>query len=122
MANDLLLDILGTSFTITADEDEAYLKKVLAQYRSAIKNTQNISGITDPLNVAILTGFLLCDEFNKVKDRLKNEIEAQNVSETLAAAQESENQWEEQEVEERTLRLIHKLEQALHFFGDEKDL
>jgi len=121
MANDLLLDILGTSFTITADEDEAYLKKVLAQYRSAIKNTQNISGITDPLNVAILTGFLLCDEFNKVKDRLKNEIEAKNVSETLAAAQESENLWEEQEVEERTLRLITKLEQALHFFGDEKN-
>jgi len=122
MGNDLLLDILGTSFTITADEDEAYLKKVLAQYRTAIKNTQNLSGITNPLNVAILTGFLLCDEFNKVKDRLKNEIEAKNVSETLAAAQESEIQWEEQEVEERTLRLIHKLEQALHFFGDEKNI
>jgi len=122
MANDLLLDILGSSFTITADEDEAYLKKVLAQYRTAIKNTQNISGITDTLNVAILTGFLLCDEFNKVKDRLKNEIEAKNVSETLAAAQESEHKWEEQEVEERTVRLIHKLEQALHFFGNEKNI
>jgi len=121
MANDLLLDILGASFTITADEDEAYLKRVLAQYRAAIKNTQKISGITDPLNVAILTGFLLCDEFNKIKDQLKNEIEAQSANAALAA-QENENQWEEQEVEERTVRLIQKLEQALHFFGDEKDI
>jgi len=105
MANDLCLDILGTSFTITADEDEDYLKKVLAQYKAAIKNTQSISGISEPLNVAILTGFLLCDEINKIK-KAEGEDDA-------------EIQWEKQEVEERTVRLINKLEQALKLFADE---
>ena len=115
MANVLRLDILGTSFTITADEDEAYLEKVLTQYQAAVKNTQSISGINEPLNVAVLTGFLLCDEINKVKQQLseQSEIQAQN---------NSENSWEEQEVEERTLRLINKLEHALNLFGDEKNI
>jgi cell division protein ZapA (FtsZ GTPase activity inhibitor) len=115
MANDIRLDILGTSFTITADEDEEYLNKVLSQYRAAVHNTQNISGIKDPLNVAILTGFILCDEFNKVKQRLDDEIEARG-------ALKEESSWENQEVEDRTLRLISKLEQALNLFGNDKDL
>ena len=92
MANELSLDILGTSFTIMADEDESYLREILAQYRAAVENTQNISGITDALNVAVLTGFLLCDEINKM--RLHNDGEAA-------------------EVEKRTLHLIAKLDQAL---------
>ena len=93
MANDLCLDILGTSFTITADEDQVYLQKVLAQYHTAVENTQAISGITNPLNVAILTGFLLCDEINKIKQQYKGEAE---------------------EIEERTMNLITKLDQALN--------
>ena len=104
MVNELRLDILGTSFTITTDEDEEYLKRVLSQFQAAVKNTQNISGITEPLNVAILTGFLLCDEINKMKQKT-----------------DEEPAWEEQEVEERTLRLITKLEQALNLFGDDKN-
>jgi len=92
MANELGLNILGTSFTITADEDEAYLQQVLAQYKAAVENTQSISGINDPLNVAVLTGFMLCDEINKIKRQFEDEGT---------------------EVEERTLRLISKLEHAL---------
>jgi cell division protein ZapA (FtsZ GTPase activity inhibitor) len=115
MTNEICLDILGTSFTITADEDEEYLNKVLSQYRAAVQNTQNISGIKDPLNVAILTGFILCDEFNKVKQKLDEETEAGRIV-------KNEDNWEEQEVEDRTLRLISKLEQALNLFGNDKDL
>ena len=96
MANELCLDILGTSFTITADEDEAYLQKVLAQYRTAVENTQSISGINDPLNVAVLTGFLLCDEVNKARQQL-----------------EGESPDEAREVQERTLRIIARLDQVL---------
>ncbi|MDR0321586.1 MAG: cell division protein ZapA [Treponema sp.] len=115
MANELKFDILGTSFSITVDEDSAYLEKVLTQYQSAVKNTQKISGITDPLNIAILTGFLLCDEFNKVKQELDEQR-------TAMGTEQSEESWEEQEVEDRTLRLITKLEQALNIFSDDKDL
>ena len=98
MANDLSLDILGTSFTITADEDEAYLREILAQYRAAVENTQSISGITDALNVAVLTGFLLCDEINKMK-----QLSVDNLSD---------------EVEKRTMNLIAKLDQALKKTSD----
>ncbi|MDR1837737.1 MAG: cell division protein ZapA [Treponema sp.] len=92
MTNELCLDILGTSFTIAADEDEAYLEKVLAQYKAAVENTMNISGISEPLNIAVLTGFLLCDEVNKIKQQLE--------SESI-------------EVQERTMNLIARLDQAL---------
>ena len=92
MVNELCLEILGTSFSITVDEDEEYLKKVLSQYQAAVENTQSISGINDPLNVAVLTGFMLCDEINKMKQQLEGESA---------------------EVEERTLRLISILDNTL---------
>jgi len=105
MANELCLSILGTSFTITADEDEAYLQEILNQYQSAVENTQSISGITDNLNVAILTGFLLCDEINKIRKQLKDGDQAAVSG-------------EEREVEERTVRLIAKIDQALKNLGN----
>lgn len=92
MVNEINLDILGASFSITADEDKTYLKKVLAQYKAAVENTKNISGIKEPLNIAILTGFLLCDEVNKMKQQMEEEsIEVQKV----------------------TMKILDKLEQAL---------
>jgi cell division protein ZapA (FtsZ GTPase activity inhibitor) len=92
MGTELTLDILGTSFSITADEDEAYLREILGQFRTAVENTQTISGITNALNVAVLTGFLLCDEINRMKLNMEGES---------------------REVEKRTLNLIAKLEQAI---------
>jgi cell division protein ZapA (FtsZ GTPase activity inhibitor) len=65
--SELTIEVLGTNFAITTGEDPAYLNKVLTQYRVMVENTQNISGMQDPLNVAVLTGFLLCDEINKLK-------------------------------------------------------
>jgi cell division protein ZapA (FtsZ GTPase activity inhibitor) len=73
VAHDLIINVLGTRFSITAGEDPEYLDEVLAQYRFAVVNTQNISGMKDPLQVAILTGFLLCDEINKMKLQVKEE-------------------------------------------------
>jgi cell division protein ZapA (FtsZ GTPase activity inhibitor) len=98
MANEINLNILGTSFTIAADEDETYLREVFEQYRAAVENTESISGITDPLNIAVLTGFLLCDEINKIKKQLEGESI---------------------EVQERTMNLIARLDNVL---GDIKDL
>jgi len=71
--HDLFINILGTSFSITAGEDPSYLNEVLDQYRLAVTNTQGISGMKDPLKVAILTGFLLCDEINKLKLQIEEE-------------------------------------------------
>jgi cell division protein ZapA (FtsZ GTPase activity inhibitor) len=81
IAHDLLINVLGTKFSITAGEDPAYLEEVLAQYRFAIANTQNISGMKDPLQIAIVTGLLLCDEINKMK--LQAEKEQTNADKEL---------------------------------------
>jgi cell division protein ZapA (FtsZ GTPase activity inhibitor) len=83
--HDLLINVLGASFSITAGEDPAYLDEVLAQYQVAVANTQGISGMKDPLKVAILTGFLLCDEINKIKQQVEEErtkIDMQRIAET----------------------------------------
>lgn len=97
--NELLLEILGAKFTITVEEDEAYLKEVFSQYCTAVGNTQDISGIKDPLNAAILTGFLLCDEINKMRRRTQEAM--------------TRMEGEGQEAEERTNKLIAKLDHIL---------
>jgi len=85
--HDLLIEVLGVSFSITASEDPAYLEEVLAQYQIAVANTQGISGMKDPLKVAILTGFLLCDEINKIKTQIE-EKQAQDDLQRTAEVQE----------------------------------
>ena len=94
---ELCLDILGTSFTITTDEDEEYLRKVMEKYSAAVDTTRNISGINDSLNVAILTGYILCDELIKAEQQL----EEGSI-----------------EINKRTLKLISKLDTALKIYGD----
>ncbi|MDR1420884.1 MAG: cell division protein ZapA [Treponema sp.] len=74
-ASDLRLDILGTSFSITADEERAYLEEILVQYRAALERTREQTGLTDPLKLAILTGYLLSDEVHKLKGRNGHEAE-----------------------------------------------
>lgn len=96
MVNELRLDILGTSFSIMVDEDEAYLREILTQYRTAVENTRSISGMENALNVAVLTGFLLCDEINKMK---RKGVESA-------------------EVEKRTLGIISMLDHALNNIPD----
>jgi len=71
--HDLLIDVLGTKFSITTNEAPDFLDKVLAQYEAAIENTQNISGMKDPLKISILTGYLLCAEINKLKIQIEKE-------------------------------------------------
>jgi cell division protein ZapA (FtsZ GTPase activity inhibitor) len=100
--HDLLINVLGTSFSITAGEDPAYLEEVLAQYQVAVANTQGISGMKDPLKVAILTGFLLCDEINKIK--LQVEEEQANINRRQAA--------ETQELNRITRNIIARIDQV----------
>ncbi|MDR3275772.1 MAG: cell division protein ZapA [Treponema sp.] len=63
------IDILGTSLSIAADEDPAYLKSLLNRYQMALENTRKLTSLTDPLNLAVLTGFLLCDDIQKLQAR-----------------------------------------------------
>jgi cell division protein ZapA (FtsZ GTPase activity inhibitor) len=103
IAHDLLINVLGTSFSITAGEDLAYLEEVLAQYQVAVANTQGISGMKDPLKIAILTGCFLCDEINK----LKMHVEEEQAKTAL------EQNTEVQELNRITRNIIDRLDQAI---------
>jgi cell division protein ZapA (FtsZ GTPase activity inhibitor) len=65
--SDLRINILGASFSISAQEESSYLEELLNYFRQAVDNTQKTTGLQDPLKVAILTGFLLCDELKKLQ-------------------------------------------------------
>jgi len=63
--SDLFIDILGTNLTISAEESAEYLDMLMGKYRRTIENVQQITGLKDPLKIAVLTGFLLCDDLEK---------------------------------------------------------
>ncbi|GHV60161.1 hypothetical protein AGMMS49587_00680 [Spirochaetia bacterium] len=102
--SDLRLDILGTSFSISADEDAAYLDSLLDRFKAEVDKTQKSTGLKDPLRIAILTGFLLCDEIQKLRQQEKAGVD---FSGTLR------NEPEERETELLTLDLIARLDEAL---------
>jgi hypothetical protein len=93
------IDLLGTSIPITADEDPAYLESLLNHYRISIENTQRTTGLTDPLKIAIVSGYLLCDEIQKL----------QKTKTGGPLPEESEFE----EAERLTLELIARIDEAL---------
>jgi cell division protein ZapA (FtsZ GTPase activity inhibitor) len=96
--SDLRISILGTSFSISANEDSSYLEELLNYFRQAINNTQKTTGLQDPLKVAILTGFLLCDELKKLQKEDLHLIESR-------------------EAEALLLDMIHRMDLALEKQG-----
>jgi mannose-6-phosphate isomerase len=95
--SDLRIDILGTSFSIAADEDSTYLEGLLNHYRIKIENTRKKTGLQDPLKLAVITGFLLCDDVQKAQ---KNEIFRRNSP-------------DQDEAERLTLDLITRIDEVL---------
>jgi mannose-6-phosphate isomerase len=65
--NSLRIDVLGTSFTIAAEADRLYLDGLLKRYKLKIEEIQKSAGIDDPLRIAILTGFALYDEIERMR-------------------------------------------------------
>ncbi|MDR2211022.1 MAG: cell division protein ZapA [Spirochaetaceae bacterium] len=98
--SDLRIDLLGTSLSIAADEDRSYLESLLNRYRIVIENTRKSTGLQDPLKLAILTGFLLCDEIEKIKK------------------QDARGEREGREVEQLTLDLIARIDEAIPGGGE----
>ena len=88
----LHFNLLGTSFSIAADEDSAYLKSLLERYRLILERTKESTGVDHPLKLAILTGFLLCDEIEKMK---------------IQEAREG------REAEQRTLDMIARIDEVI---------
>ncbi|GHU65319.1 hypothetical protein FACS189447_04050 [Spirochaetia bacterium] len=102
--NDLRIEILGTSIAIAADEDRDYLDRLLAAYAKAIETTQKTTGLKDPLKVAVLTGFLLCDEAEKARRSTPQELKKDNPDDV------------DSQIETLALNLISRLD---HVLGEE---
>ena len=95
--SNLRIKVLGTSFSIAADEDSVYLEKILDHYRVVLENTKESTGVEEPLKLAILAGFLLCDEIEKLKQKGNHEGK---------------------EAEQRTLNMIARIDEII---PDEKN-
>ena len=65
--NNFDLEIFDTKFTITVDEDLVYLNDILGHYRAQAEKTREMFNLKEPINAAILTGFLLCEELYNIK-------------------------------------------------------
>ncbi|MGI5058119.1 cell division protein ZapA [Treponema pectinovorum] len=96
----LQIDLLGTSFSIKATEDDEYLKKLFGYYKSITEEIQKTGMMKNNTHIAILAGIMLCDELYKEKSK--------NV--TSAAIQDNT---ESKEAEKHTQQIIEKLKSVL---------
>ena len=96
------VDVLGTSFTIQANEDETYLKRLLDYYRQITKTVQQNGILKDSLQVSSLAGITLRDELYKEKENKAS------FKKTLTEKSNAEI-----ETEKITLDLIEKIDSVL---------
>jgi cell division protein ZapA (FtsZ GTPase activity inhibitor) len=99
----LRIDILGTSFTIAADEPAVYLESLLAKYSSAVESARRATGLIDPLKLSIVAGILLSDELEQCKKNPKNPLKSNS------SGTDDKNA----EAERLTLDLIARIDEAL---------
>lgn len=101
----LQIDLLGTSFSIKATEDDEYLEKLLGYYKKIIDEIQKSGMLKETLHVSILAGIMLCDELYKEKSR-------KSLSQDPQALQNSN-----EKAEKLTAEMIKKLDKALNLQG-----
>ncbi|MCQ2594346.1 MAG: cell division protein ZapA [Treponemataceae bacterium] len=97
----LQINILGTSFSIQANEDSLYLDKLLQYYRSTVEDVARSTDLKEPIKIAVLAGIMITDELMK---------ERQNAASTDSLMVNAELS----EVEKRTIQMMKKLDQALN--------
>ncbi|MCI5607740.1 MAG: cell division protein ZapA [Treponema sp.] len=100
----LHIEMLGTNFTIQANENTEYLEKLLSYYKKFTDDVNKIDSIKSPLQVAIVSGIMLCDELYKEK-QTKVALEQGVMPEELLRSQE--------EMEKRTIQMLEDLNKVL---------
>lgn len=101
----LKIEMLGTSFTIQANENNEYLEKLLGYYKRITDDVNKIDSVKNPLQTAILSGIMICDELYKEK---QNKVAMEN-GEYVPV----ENDIDISEIERRTLEMIQKIDKVL---------
>ena len=100
----LKINMLGTNFTIQSIESEEYLEKLIGYYKQITDDVSKIDSIKSPLQVAILSGIMLCDEVYKEKE---NKVALENGQLPLEYTENNA------EIEKRTLSMIEKINKVL---------
>lgn len=72
----LQINILGTSFSIKASEDDEYLNKLSGYYTKLVDEIQKSGMLKSGLDISILAGIMLCDEL--YKEKAKNSVSNTN--------------------------------------------
>ena len=98
------INVLGTSIPVSVDEEPEYLEHLLKVYKNKITEIQNVTGLSNPLKSAILTGFSLCDECEKARKASR-----ENEENNKKAADKPDHD----ETERLTLSLISRLDNIL---------
>jgi len=101
----LKIDLLNTSFTIQANENEDYLKKMYDYYCKIISDLSVVPSIKTPLQKSILAGIMLCDELYKAKSNFAKLKNGQELP--------PENNTDGEELERRTIAMIDKINKVL---------
>lgn len=100
----LKIDLLGTSFTIQGKDSSEHLEMLLDSYKKYVADLTAAVPIKNPLQIAILSGVMLCDEIFKEKDsKAKLEVSLLNNNPTH----------QDSELEQRTLNMIEKIDKVL---------
>ncbi|HAH60614.1 MAG TPA: cell division protein ZapA [Treponema sp.] len=98
----LQIDVLGSSFTIRANEETEYLEKLLGYYKRITADVEKAGGLKNPIEVAIMSGITLCDELYKEKSK-NVQIESSSIPSEEA-----------KEAERLTLEMIDKIDKVLN--------
>ena len=96
----LQIDLLGSSFAIKANEESAYLEKLLGYYKGITEEVKKTGGLTKPVEIAIMSGITLVDELYKEKSKNAKLLNGTNYA-------------DEEEAERLTLRMIDRIDKAL---------
>lgn len=100
----LKIDMLGAHFTIQSSENAEYLDKLLGYYKRITEDVAKIDSIKSPLQIAILSGIMLCDEVYKEK---QNKVALENGQLPPELTQDTA------EIEKRTKEMIDKISKVL---------
>jgi cell division protein ZapA (FtsZ GTPase activity inhibitor) len=68
--NDIVhITMLGTSFSIKADENPAYMEELVSYFRKKVTEIEGSVSTNDPLRTSILAGMVIADELFKSRTR-----------------------------------------------------
>lgn len=99
------INLLGTSFSIQANESDEYLKSIYSYFVDCVSQVESTVGQNlEPIKVAIVAGILLSDELKK---------------ERLFIQQLNADEQENYQIAARTKKLIEKLDNVENIFKDE---